>query len=758
MTSGGTPPASSSPDSPAPLSRRERREAERRGDAGEPLEPERPGIGPEASAVNRPETGVNVVDPVVAELVIGLSRPAGPAAPVAAQRPRTASGPPGAQNHPAGRTQKSNRARRPPSSSAGSDPGWIPLSVLVGLPVLVAVALLLLTFTLLRRVPDSPLTSLILLAVVVPALALLVLSARRILTGAEPMLVGAPMSAQQEPRVWSAIDSVAADLGVRAPENLVVDGSQVVAVARSSGSRNMVIGLPLLLELEPPHFAAVLGRELALSTNGGLPAATRVHRLGERVDIALQTRPGGAVHELLIRYAGWFRKLAGPSVRRVEERADQQAVEIFGARQWTEAQQRLLIVQLAWQTLVEDYLPLSETAAMRPLLAEGLQEILTHRREQLAREAFGTSRSAGPPNPAVTGSADTGMLDDPGTLSRIEAAILLDEDPHGSWPEIANAAGGEELARQAQRYVSQLVTDPAEATLAGVLRVLDRPDRPVPAGGLASPLTTLVQDSLLQSGLAGFELNWTGPSQIRRRDPRGLWVEWDGDLAITAAAHSPAGVDQLRSWLFAAGADFERRYPLQVRSRRAAAPEPPTLPGTRANPANPATPSTVPPAPAHRVIDLREPDPRSVDLREPVAELGTADSRTDVTGASDVELLGPYPLDTVDLLVHRTGLLLLPVPVLSLQDRTRALVGRAPDVQGRLAELAETTGDRPEQTKGAWWIDLREITSASLRERRNGFELQLHKADGSATTLRQQQGSQLRGDPVGALRRLLPGH
>lgn len=68
--------------------------------------------------------------------------------------------------------------------------------------------------------------------------------------------------------------------------------------------------------------------------------------------------------------------------------------------------------------------------------------------------------------------------------------------------------------------------------------------------------------------------------------------------------------------------------------------------------------------------------------------------------------------------------------------------------------LLARPGGPPDRRRGRW-VGADEVDGAAVRQRRNGLELQLRFADGSALVVAAVPGTQVRGDPVRDLRRLL---
>lgn len=131
-------------------------------------------------------------------------------------------------------------------------------------------------------------------------------------------LTGLPVTDAQEPRLWETVRSLAAEVGTRAPDEIVLIGDTNAAVSEDarllgllSGRRRLYLGIPLMAGLSEAQLRAVLAHELGHYSN----ADTRLSAITVR----------GRVQ--VLRTIAHFQERAGRKVAKEQERQEKKSAK-----------------------------------------------------------------------------------------------------------------------------------------------------------------------------------------------------------------------------------------------------------------------------------------------------------------------------------------------------------------------------------------------------------------------------------------------
>ncbi|HEY0001015.1 MAG TPA: M48 family metalloprotease, partial [Actinoplanes sp.] len=198
-------------------------------------------------------------------------------------------------------------------------------------------AALLVVFVVLKLMPGS-----VAVRVAVPLLiatgGLLWYATVRALRLRHRLPAGVPVTRQDAPALWSAIDTAAGAAGVAPPAGVTVVATATTALAEllrfggiAGGRRDLLLGMPLLLAWDEARLRAVIAHELA----HGSPRLGRLAPMAYRGRVALarivkripRRSPAGPV---LRAYAAWYRRVDEPFSRAQELAADCIAASLVG--------------------------------------------------------------------------------------------------------------------------------------------------------------------------------------------------------------------------------------------------------------------------------------------------------------------------------------------------------------------------------------------------------------------------------------------
>jgi Zn-dependent protease with chaperone function len=407
---------------------------------------------------------------------------------------------------------------------------------------------------------------------------------------------------EEAPELWAFVRQVAAEAGVRPPDELRLDGEVNASVSEDArllgllpGRRRLVLGLPLLAALSANELRALLGHEfghyLRWHTRGGL-VVHRGHLALERlqanmIDVAAFQWSPARVFRLGFKGYTYLYARVSFAVRRQQEfEADAVAARIAGPTAIAKALRSLAGIDARWQVFLSQYLSRTAAAGYAPadplamfalMLAERPAEVTDPepaKRNPYASHPSMTDRLAR--LAAMTANVPA-RLHDPSTWSYPKQALLRHLLPNHDFDALPAAQWLDQAAVQtAPLALARLLLDGPDATLATVLGRLesgeteelaarfDRTDRHRAMARLCEALHALVGHYLVEAGSARWRLSWTGPSELVVTELRvdGVHVlpfaELNG-LVFDAVDH-PSGVDRLRLHLVSLRVDPRRRF------------------------------------------------------------------------------------------------------------------------------------------------------------------------------------------------------
>lgn len=413
------------------------------------------------------------------------------------------------------------------------------------------------------------------------------LASRRRRGSAAPVFTLTP---QDQPALWAEVRELAAAVGTRAPDEIVLGGEVNAAVEEDArflglvgGRRRLFIGVPLLLGLSPLQLRSVLAHELGHYSARHTALAPVTYRGQVAIGRVLsELGPGSWIALPLRWYAVLYLAVAGGVSRRQELEADAFSARLAGSEAAASALREQRPLGEAWEHFVQEYAGLGSEADLRPapflaafptMLADpevraqvdGLRAEpdsgetsrfdshppVERRVAELVRTA--APAPAGPaPGPLLPRAAET--------LAAFED-WLFDGSGRTAAPwDVVVAGSGAELARRQRRSLSRLAG--SEATYEsfasrishrGAVGLLDLPPAEERTA-LADLLHGALADLLVTEAGARFVLDWAGPARLVGADGTPL----DPRPALDELATS--GTDAaLRAWAADHGLDLGRR-------------------------------------------------------------------------------------------------------------------------------------------------------------------------------------------------------
>lgn len=406
----------------------------------------------------------------------------------------------------------------------------------------------------------------------------------------KPVTGGAPLPRRRAPELWSIVDSLAATVGVPAPEEIRLVPEVNASVAERTrwlglrrGHRVLLVGHPLLSGLTIGQLVAVLAHELGHLAGGD----TSWGAFAKRGTVAIahirdSFRPGALQYTLYSGLLRLFFWVSQSEQRRLELAADRVAAMVTGPGPLADALRRLPGLDAAWRSYLNRVNEvIGATGALPPDLGTGFGEYLAEPSVQrfvadIAEQPDDqTYRLDSHPSTvdrlaALRGLPATGVRADarPATalLSGNPAAAVYQPllGPAGAgpvldWPELITR-GDAALDLQAARGVlaaAARLTGSTSATPRTVIELMDRGQAARLAGELsgaggpidveprsegaellAAALHSLARAALTSGGRHRYTFHWLGP----------MVVAGDG-TPLPARAHSADvyAVDVLRS-------------------------------------------------------------------------------------------------------------------------------------------------------------------------------------------------------------------
>lgn len=369
----------------------------------------------------------------------------------------------------------------------------------------------------------------------------LVYAVKELVRAPRPSVDGPAPSRQVAPSLWAMADELAAGVGTRPVDTIVITAEVNAAVAKVGGRRVMFIGLPLLATFSQAELRAVLAHELGHYAGGRFALSSALLR-AQNALVAVARNSVGIWGYLFRAYARLYVAAAQLSSRDLEHAADSFAMRLGGPRQTASAFRRIIAVDLAWDELNERYVGYFQPAGARASLVEGLQRLIgantdallaaadraiTEQKARwddshpLIRERIARALAASSGSPSEDLGAPALALV-PGGLEPAEGALLnAGQAPLKSWDEVMSAGETANSHAQAAALAGQLLGARiiAAPTAREVLAAESR--GPVGAPFAEDPsqigeasravLSLICTDALLQSGAARPVPRWDGP-------------------------------------------------------------------------------------------------------------------------------------------------------------------------------------------------------------------------------------------------------
>ncbi|EWM13493.1 M48 family metallopeptidase [Kutzneria sp. 744] len=411
---------------------------------------------------------------------------------------------------------------------------------------------------------------------------------------------------EDAPELWAFVRQVAAEVGIRPPDELRLNGEVNASVTEDArllgllpGRRRLTLGLPLLAALPANELRALLGHEFGHYIGGRTRVGVVVHRgyaaldrLQDNLIEASQLRfgPAGLFARIFTGYTHVYARISFAVRRRQEFEADAVAACIAGPEAIAQALRSLASIDARWQLFLSQYLNRTAAAGYAPedplamfsaMLVDRPFEVTDPEPEQRSPFASHPSTADRLARLAAMDAEVPSRLCEPTTWRYPKRELLRHLLPDHDVEALPSAQWMAKAARQAAPLASAwMLLDGPNATLATVFDVLsdgeaallaarfDTGDPHRATARLCEALHALVGHYLVEAGSAHWRLSWTGPSKLVVSELRadGVHVlpfaELNG-LVFEAVDH-PSGVDRLRLHLASLRVDPKRRFATEV--------------------------------------------------------------------------------------------------------------------------------------------------------------------------------------------------
>lgn len=515
---------------------------------------------------------------------------------------------------------------------------------------------------------------------------------------------GPKLTRAEQPELWRVVEELSELAGTRPPDEITLIGEVNAAVCEDSrllglrsGKRYLMIGLPLLAGLTVAELRAVLGHELGHYGRGHTRLAAVTYRGAETLERTVARLDRGPARWVLDGYARLYALISHAATRAQELQADRVMVATAGRAAAANALRAISTLGPAWEAFNRRYARLAIQVNRTPDLLLGFHAFLVHPAqrdwlaelvEQVLDNEPESALDSHPPirrrlaaiaeqeEPDVEPDARPAwsLLTDPRTtVPELEGALIARElGPRATWAEIVRLAGAEDARRGAAMLATAVVDsgqgrtgsigETVQALRRGQVAKLAAPVRWAEASDeevVTELLADAVLSALIESGRAYHDLDWGGPWQVRLADGR----RFDPTQLTGPPVRDRRLVEALGRNLQALG------VPPQFVCRL----DPEELPGEEEEPT--------------------------------------------LVGVFSSLQLGRAPKD---LLVYRTGLLVLPLSRWVWFKRGFAgLIGGSERLErGRVARLTQRGFGALRKVAGADWIPLREVAGGSFTRKR----------------------------------------
>lgn len=417
---------------------------------------------------------------------------------------------------------------------------------------------------------------------------------------------------EEAPELWAFVKEVAAEAGIRPPDELWLNGEVNAAVSEDSrllgllpGRRRLYLGLPLLAELSANELRALLGHEFGHYLGWHTRVGMVVHRGYLALDRIRENMakahfvwgPSGMILHGLNGYIRLYARVSYAVRRSQEFEADTVAARIAGPKAAMQALRSLAAIDATWQLFRQHYLLRTAAAGYAPedplaMFAAMLSD--NQRREELDRlkaqdpEPQKYDRYASHPSMADRLDRLAGMTADvPARLRepkpsdwrypthRLIDHLLPEHEveplPAAQWLDKTSALAAPTAAARVlldatgPKSTLDTVLDALEAGEAARLaRRFDAEDPHRAMARLCEALHGLVGYYLVEAGSAHWRLSWTGPSDLVVSELRadGVHVLPFAQLnaLVFAAVDDRHGVGRLRLHLASLRVDPRRPF------------------------------------------------------------------------------------------------------------------------------------------------------------------------------------------------------
>lgn len=594
-------------------------------------------------------------------------------------------------------------------------------------------------------------------AIVAALIAVLFLTGYRGILRVPPQAHGSAVPKSAQPRVWKMAESIASAADAPSPREIRVTAEPRAALRQNTsllGLRRrgyaLEVGLPLLAGLSVSELNAVVAREIGHLVGHGRTIA-KAYRIAAAIEHTVTTMTPGPTKWLFAGYARLYRRISGRTNHALQLDAAALAVHIAGKKPALTAMRKEKAIAIGWAEYSQTYLSMASTTELTPDVLLGFRSFLDHpeRKPELAerakqaiadeppaghnerpstRECIEMAKRLSAPEREADDRPAFSLLRNPRkSVPALEDTLLVDGlGPRTPWSDLAERAGAARVAEQAAKLSSAVTQSGVgpEPAIGAILAVIHRGEgqqliNPVLDPGLdPDRMVEAVEDTLteLLAGSVVDALVLAGHAQHE--------LNWAGPLDVRLSNGRQLNPDQLV---------------------RPAIQDPRLIPGLHRALVNLGVP----------LDHFREP------AEEPTPKL------SGVFGTVE------YRRRRYELVVTDRGLLLVPSRRGTLNRLFSGALARLQRAERtRLAQLSETPLDRLRQSRGAMWIDSRDIASGEVREQRRSWALRLELyldaysmssldvsgREGDETTpvlVRGTRDSEELGDPYGGLDELM---